>query len=462
MLSRLRTLIERLFGSLWFVPSAIVVVSLGLAVLMVELSAGVGDDVLERWPRLFGASAESSQAMLSAIAGSMITVAGLSFSLVLLAVTQASSQYTPRILRTFMEDRANQVILGTFVGIFAYCLVVLRTIRTADEGGFVPALAVVLAIVLAIAGIGVLIFFVHHIASTLQASNIMARVTRDTVAAVDRLFPETLGDEASAAGDAHLTDLARAIWHPVRATATGYVQRVDEEGLLRLAVTHGRLIRMERGIGDFVIAGTPIATFAAWPPPSHDGERRPDGDTTAHDADAAKHIARLFVVGEYRTVAQDAAFGVRQLVDVALKALSPGVNDTTTAVSCVDHLGAILVRVANRRIESPRRMQNGIVRVVARGPTFEGMLGLACDQIREGGRGNAAMLGHLFEMLARVVAHTPSEQRRQMLAGQVALVREVAERTIEAPHDRARLRDAADRAAAACAGPAEALMTPGA
>ena len=235
MLSRLRTLQEQLFGSLWFVPSAIVLVSLLLAVVMVELSAGVGDEVLERWPRLFGASAESSQAMLSAIAGSMITVAGLSFSLVLLAVTQASSQFTPRILRTFMEDRANQVVLGTFVGIFAYCLVVLRTIRTADEGGFVPALAIVLAIVLAIAGIGVLIFFVHHIASTLQASNIMARVTRDTVAAVDRLFPETLGEEASVARDAGTASLAGASWQRAPAAATGYVQSVDEEGLLRLA-----------------------------------------------------------------------------------------------------------------------------------------------------------------------------------------------------------------------------------
>lgn len=450
MPARLRTLAQHLLGSLWFIPSAIVFAALALAVFMVELSGGMGDAVLERFPRLFGASAASSQAMLSAIAGSMITVAGLSFSLVLLAVTQASSQYTPRILRTFMEDRANQVVLGTFVGIFAYCLVVLRTIRTADEGGFVPSLAVVLAIVLAIAGIGVLIYFVHHIASTLQASSIMARVTRDTVVVVDRLFPQTLGDEGPVNGEVVAAIEALTDWHLARAAATGYVQSVDEKGMLRLAAQTCQVIRMARGIGDFVIEGTEIAAFADWPPEAQPGRSPHRRDTGPDPAEIAKRLERLYVVDEYRTVAQDAAFGIRQLVDIALRALSRGVNDTTTAVNCVDHIGAILVRLANRQVESPLRTRDGIVRVIARGAQFDGLLRLACDEIRNSAAGNPAMLDHLFETLGTVAGQTPSQDRRQLLAEQVRLIREVVSRTVETPHDRTRLESTADRVAAAC------------
>jgi uncharacterized membrane protein len=266
MLQRLRAFRDRLLGTLWFVPTLIVVGALALAVGMVELSAHVDDEALARWPRVFGASASSSRSILSGVASGMITVAGLTFSLTMVAVTQASSQYTPRILRNFLGDRPNQFALGTFVGIFAYCLVVLRTIRSADDDGarFVPSLAVVLGIALAIVGIGVLIFFVHHIAATLQASSILARVARETTAAIDRLFPATLGDQADATA-AHAARAAAAVthWHPAPATATGYVQAVDEERLVRVAGAAKRLVRMERAVGEFVIEGVPLASIAA-------------------------------------------------------------------------------------------------------------------------------------------------------------------------------------------------------
>ena len=145
---------------------------------------------LARWPRLFGASAEGARGMLSTIAGSMMTVVGVTFSMTLVSLALASSQYTSRILRNFMRDRVTQVVLGIFTGIFAYCLIVLRTIRGGDEGGFVPSLAVFFAVVLAMGGIGVLIFFIHHIAASIQASSIIASVADETMVAVDRLFPQ--------------------------------------------------------------------------------------------------------------------------------------------------------------------------------------------------------------------------------------------------------------------------------
>jgi uncharacterized membrane protein len=462
MLRRLRGLRDRLLGTLWFVPTLIVAGALALAVGMVELSARVDGEALARWPRVFGAGAGSSRSVLAAVAGGMITVAGLTFSLTMVAVTQASSQYTPRILRNFLGDRPNQVVLGTFVGIFAYCLVVLRTIRSADDDGarFVPSLAVVLGIALAIVGVGVLIFFVHHIAVTLQASSILARVARETAAAVDRLFPDALADGADGA-DAAAARAARAAaavarWHPVPAPATGYVQAVDEDRLVRLAAEARRLVRVERGVGEFVVEGTPVASVAGPhdpPPAAGDGADAPDR--------LARRVAGAFAVGAYRTVEQDAAFGFRQLVDVALKALSPGVNDATTAVSCVDYLGALLVRVAGRRVGAPARESGGAVRVLARGPTYEELVRLACDEVRQHAGGTVGVLARLFDMLARVADCTRDPARRALLAEQVALVHEAAERTVAAPADRERLR-AAHRAAQRAAARHGAPPAPGA
>ena len=449
---------DYLLGTLWFVPAAIVAGSLALAAGMVELSAHVDDEALARWPRVFGASAGSSRSILSAVAGGMITVAGLTFSLTMIAATQASSQFTPRVLRTFLGDRANQLALGTFVGIFTYCLVVLRTIRSPDDDGarFVPSLAVVLGIALAVLGVGVLIVFVHHIASTLQASSIVARVTRETVRAVDALFPDALGREApDAVARAAGAAAAVTAWHPVPARASGYVQRVDEDRLLRAAHEAGRLVRMDRGVGDYVVEGRPVASVAA---DAGAGGLRPGAERgvpapapTADPEALAERVADAFRVGEYRTVEQDAAFGVRQLVDVALRALSPGVNDTTTAASCVDYLGAVLVRLADRRVGSPVRERDGEVRVLARGPSYEHLVRLACDEIRQNAGGNVGVLHRLFDMLAQVADATGDGRRRALLAEQIALVHEVAARTVPAPFDRERL-DEAYRTAARAAG----------
>ena len=231
-MSEFRALWGSLRESLWFVPTVIVLGSIALAAVMVELSAMVGTEALARWPRVFGVGADGSRSLLSAIAGSMITVAGVTFSITMVAVTQVSAQYSPRVLRNFMRDRANQTILGTFVGIFAYCLVVLRTIRGGDEGSFVPSLAVVMGLLLAMVGIGVLIFFVHHIATILQASEIIARIAADTGRAIDNLYPEERD-----------TDPAEETWHPagtgsahpIASPRTGYLQRVDLAGLVGLA-----------------------------------------------------------------------------------------------------------------------------------------------------------------------------------------------------------------------------------
>lgn len=170
-------------ASFWFVPAAIVLCAVGLATGLIILDATVDLYVDKTWPLVFGAGAPGSRSLLSAVASSMITVAGLVFSITIVALSLTSSQYSSRVLRNFMRDRNNQVVLGVFLGIFAYCLVVLRVIRGSDEGAFVPSLAVLGGLILAFVGIGYLIFFIHYISMSIQSSSIIAAAAQETIAA---------------------------------------------------------------------------------------------------------------------------------------------------------------------------------------------------------------------------------------------------------------------------------------
>jgi uncharacterized membrane protein len=440
MFPKARALWTRLLESLWFVPIAIGLASIVLAMVMVEISARIDPDVLARFPRIFGASADSSRSLLSSIAASVITVVGVTFSLTMVAVTQASAQYTSRILRTFMRDRATQIVLGVFVGIFAYCLLVLRTIRSADESPFVPSLAVVLGIVFALAAMGAHIYFVHHMATTLQVSSLLERVGRETVRAVDRLFPDDVGIEASPEQrDAALAHLRSATWRPVAAKSTGYLQAIDRSRLVSAAEQHGAVVRLGAPIGGFVIEHTPIAWTTPESPEARSGNDSADGASGSPSA-LDDEIPRCCSLGSFRTINEDAGFGVRQIVDIALRALSPGVNDTTTAVNCVDWLGAVLVRLANRRVEPPYRVKDGVVRVIAEGPTFESLLALAVDEIRQNAASNVTVLAALFGLLTRVAPHVRAPARRRSVEQQVRLIAEHAERNVQAVHDRDALR----------------------
>jgi len=426
---QLRSIWDYLRSSLWFVPSLMIFCAAALGLCLVEIDANLDRASLqERWPWLFGAGAAGTRGMLATIAGSMITIAGVAFSITIVALTQASTQYTSRILRNFMRDRVNQTVLGAFVGIFVYCLVVLRTIRGGDEGAFVPPLAVLVAVLLAFVGIACLIFFIHHIASGLQAETIIKAAADETIDAVDRLFPTEMGEEADA-GQSAGADIDESRWQPVAASRTGYIQAVDGDALLKMARQRQTVIRMERAVGDFVIEGEPLVSIAADPP----------------DKDFTATIDETFTIGHQRTTVQDTSFGVRQIVDVALKALSPGINDTTTAVTCVQYLSAILTRLAARRIDSRYRTDNGELRVIALGPTFEGMLADAFDQIRQNGTANIAVLLALLTALEVIAGRTEDAHRRSAVRQQVRLIGAAGRRSIPEPHDLQKVAAAVER-----------------
>ena len=425
-MNRLRQFWGYLRSSFWFVPALIVAASIGVALALVEVDSSGGEQWLASWPRLFGVGAEGARGILSTVAGSMMTVVGVTFSMTLMTLALASSQYTSRILRNFMRDRITQVVLGIFAGIFIYCLVVLRTIRGGDEGEFVPSLAVSVAVALAMGGIGVLIFFIHHIASSIQASSIIASVAEETMNTVDRLFPGIIGQEPVDDEGPTLLPSPERNWQDVPANGNGYIQNVDKAALLRLAREHKTIVRMERGIGQFVVQNTTLVSLALENPP---------------EIEFVDDLQAAFSISRRRTLQQDCAFGIRQIVDIALRALSPSINDTTTAVMCVDYLTAILTRLAERNIPSSHRYEEGELRLIAIGPNFTDLLAASFDQIRGSATGNVGIMLRMLGAIQTIASLTASPSRRRVLLEQVQCIAELAERTIESPHDWARLEN---------------------
>jgi len=418
-------------SSLWFVPTLMVIAAMVLAYVLVLIDVSINHDWVSEYPLLFGAGADGARGMLSAIASSMITVAGLIFSLTLSTLAQVSSQYTPRLLRNFMRDRGNQVVMGFFVSIFVYCLMVLRTIRGGDEGKFIPSLAVAFGLLLALVSIGMLIFFIHHIASSVQAANIIAGASEETYKSMEKLFPTALGDAADPEEIAELATTDQLRWTPIPARTTGYVQGINNESILDFAKELDGVVRMEHTIGSFVAMGDPLVSVALY----QKDEQLPEADEESID-----RLNNQYSIGHQRTLDQDAGFGIRQIVDIALKALSPGINDTTTAIMCIDHLGALISYLSDRQLGSPLRTAGERVRVIANSPDFDKYVSTAFDQIRTSGADNVAV--HLRSLTAfeTIIRRTSSFKRRQVIRRQCEQTLFAAEKNLTAAHELQQVR----------------------
>jgi uncharacterized membrane protein len=417
-------------SSLWFVPSLLVVVGVALAGALIKVETLLPDAGIPRLARLLTNSAEGARAMLAAVAGSMITVAGVVFSITIVTLSLASSQYSPRVLRGFMKDSTNQLVLGVFVGIFAYCIVVLGAIRT-DQVQFVPSLAVLAGGILALIGIGFLIHFIHHTALSIQATNIVANVTAETLEAVERLFAGVAAHDDEVSEEALPSE-----WIALPADRTGYVQRAAAEELLHLAAVHDVVIRSEVRVGDFIVAGSPLASVSGKSPPGRQFDRT---------------LRRAYAIDRQRTGEQDPAWGIQQIVDVAAKALSPGINDSTTAVTCIEYLVPIVSRLAHCRFPPALQCRDGRARLVLPRRDLAQLVSLAFDEVRHWSAGNPAVLRQLLsalEQLAAAGANVPGANLEYHLRATLATI----ERTIEAPHERRPLLDHAESVRARLAG----------
>ncbi len=397
-LSRIKGIFLRLESNYWFIPSmmisAVVLISFGTIALdqFVDFREGI--------PGLaaFTRDAEGARSILQTVAGSMITVAVTAFSITIVALQLASTQLGPRVIRSFMKDRGSQATLGVFLSTFIYALLVLRSVQE-DPGEFVPHISVIVSLLFAVIGIGVLVYFINHIADSIQAENVIAVIGGELDRSVDRLFPEQVGraeDEKEEIPPPVPPDTAPAII--VKSKKEGYLQAVYVDRLKRLAEEQDMLIFIHHQPGDFVIRDS-VLLF---------GFARKSPEPGALDS--------VFRLGRQRTEEQDVEFTIAQLVQIGARALSPSLNDPFTAMRCIHQLSAALCRLARRKFPSGVWYDHaGRPRLVTRTRSFEEFLSSAFTNLCTYGRTHKDVLIALLHGLQAIGRSADSHKVRYLL-----------------------------------------------
>lgn len=403
MKTKILNFLEQIRTSFWFIPSLMAFLAIVLSYVMVQLDkyeilhVGLLDTLL------YSGSAEGSRSVLSIISGSMITVAGVVFSITIVALTMAASQFGSRLLRNFMEDKVNQVVLGAFIATFIYSLLVLQSIHYDGSEIFVPRLATTLSLILALVDFGILIYFFHHVSTLLQAEKVIESVSRELSNTINKLFPDK--DDENVPPQTKKSSYSEVDFNensvPVLSRSDGYLKVVDEEGLLKFAAENDLYIKLQHRPGDFVFQNADLMLVRS---------------NQEIDQKLRNKLSSFLIMGGNRTPEQDVEFAIHQLVQLALRAISPGINDPHTAMTCIDHLGAA-VRLINRKIiPGPFRYDElGKKRLILDHVTYDGIMDVAFNQIRQYANGSADISIRLLEVFYEIAESTRDKERIQAI-----------------------------------------------
>jgi uncharacterized membrane protein len=412
--------LDAIRASYWFIPSIMALLAILLGALMIWVDVRLGSDWIKGLSWYQQIRADGAREVLSTIAGSMVTVAGVVFSITIVALSFASSQYGPRVLTNFMSDRGNTVTLGTFIATFLYCLMVLRTIRGGDDD-FVPQYAVIVAMLLAVCSIGVLIYFIHHVPQSIHINNVAARIGEQLVQDSRARFPAMIG---SGTGETKPPTTSAPVrnFRAVPAAATGYIQSIDEDGLLSIARKADVLIRLRYRPGDFVTDGRKLADVH--PPENWNDDR-------------TLELQECFTVGNKRTPEYDLMFLVSELVEIAARALSPGVNDPMTAITCLDWLGAGGSEFATREMPQAVRLDDdGEPRLIAEPDGFAFFVERGFGRLRQYAATDVIASLHWLHVVGEVAAMCRTADQINVLRNETALFREQAAAALNGPNAR--------------------------
>jgi uncharacterized membrane protein len=424
-------------SSFWFVPGLMVVGSIILAAVALAADGALAESALPDWMDAGGA--DGARALLSTVAGSMVTVAGVGFSITIVALVLASTQFGPRLLTLFMRDTTSQATLGMFTSTFTFCVLVLRAIRGPEEGGqpFVPQVAMTVAIALTLLSVAALVYFFHHVAVSIQAPKLVATVARDLDRAIDHLYPRGLGHDGPTPDHGDVPD--QSVDATVLAARSGYVQVVDDAALLEVASRLDLCVRLTTRPGLFVVRGNPLLVA------------RPRSRV---DDTMERELRSTLIIGDVRTPEDDIEFSVRQLVEVALRALSPAINDPFTAMAAVDWLGAALARLAREKFPSRYRYDDGgRLRVVADISTFGGIAHTIFSRIRHYGGTSPVVLNRLLEAVAGFGPHIQDDADRALVRDETEAVLRMGRAVITSDADLRELERRHEAALAALGSP---------
>ncbi len=401
---------EALRTNLWVVPA---VEALGIVVLFaathaLDRAAYDGHLALPSW--VLSGTADAARQILTTIAAAIITVVGIVFSITIVALTLASTQFGPRMLRNFIRDRGTQLTLGTFVATFFYAVLVLVSVSPGPHGDFVPHLSITVTLALTVVDLAVLIYFINHIATSIQLPQVIASIARDLAREIDaqgrQECPPPGHRETGPSCDDLLT-LIGGSGAPIPTPDNGYLQVIRHETLLKIATEADAVIHLPHRPGHFLVRGDTLAVV--WPP-----------EAAAY---VTRSLKRGHVTGPYRTLTQDVSFGVDQLVEIAIRALSPAVNDTFTALTCIDWLTDCLCRITTgwhpQRI---RRDRAGRVRVIVYQADFDRLVQRGFEKIRQAGHGMPAVMIRQLDGLIKIMQQTTIPERLQVLIDQASMI----------------------------------------
>lgn len=412
----LHDLWRHLRASYWFVPSLMMLAAMLLALTSVSLDGWLGNGWLRDLEPILATQPEGARAVLSAIAGSMITVAGVTFSMTMVSVSFAAGQFGPRLIGNFMRDKANQVTLGVFLATFVYCLMVLGSVRNGGPAGdpspvqhFVPHLSILIALALALACVAVLIFFMHHVPETINVGRITSDLGRQLKRGLAELFPRSgevseVGDPEAGASRPAQAPSSPPVWTlaaPLRSTCDGYLQAVDLRAIVQCAARGDLVLRLEYRPGDFVNEGDVLLHAL---PAERAGE-------------AASDVLRAcFSFGRERTVEQNTLYLADQLVEIMGRALSPGMNDPYTAIDCIRWLGSALIEFAERDVAAPHLYDDeGRLRVYVHPIGFEQLAERVFDRSRQYVAGDLNACLAMIRVAGEAAARARDRDRRRCL-----------------------------------------------
>jgi uncharacterized membrane protein len=414
---------EALRTNLWVVPVVATVAVVVLFVVTYSLDRAAYDGLIQFPPWVISGTADVARVLLATVAAAIITVVGIVFSITIVALTLASTQFGPRMLRNFVRDPGTQLSLGTFVASFCYAMIALVSVGGGPHGDFVPHLSITTTLLFTLFDVAVLIYFLNHIATMIQLPVVIANIATTLVSEVTAMESSDVSPVGTARGPSHAELLHRLTEDgaPIRTPRSGYLQVIRHDVLVKIAAKSDAVVQLPYRPGHFMVAGQVIARV--WPPEAA--------------GSVAERLALGHVAGAYRTLPQDVSFGLDQLVEIALRALSPAVNDTFTGMTCVDWIADCLIRIAPlwhpQRI---RRDADGNIRVIAFQPDFDRLVERSFDTIRQASIGMPALMIRQLDAIAKVIEQVPDRKRRTALIRQAEAIQRSNLTTVTDPADR--------------------------
>jgi uncharacterized membrane protein len=415
---------KELKATFWFVPVLLILVSVVLAMGLVFLDSRLEVRATGFGRYLLTGSPASARNILTTISGAMIGLAGTVFSITLVVLTIAASQFGSRLIRNFMYIRLNQLVLGSYISTYLYCLIVLNAIRENEEIVFVPSLSVLLALLLAVFNIGLLILFIHQVAVSIQASAVIAGISTSLTKTIKSHFTKEIEEEKEENRSEEDEESIKAGFshkRSLKADRNGYVRYIDYGSLKTYVIEQGFLVELYYRTGDYLVKDMKIGVV-------YSNEKI--------ESEAIQALLNRFIIGKNRTSHQDAEFAIHQMVEIAARALSPGVNDPYTANACIDNLTSVMAYLAT--VEFPHRYRyddEGSLRIIADILTYQGMLDAAFNQIRQYAKGNPSVIIKLMESLIILYEIARRWSYKQAIKKHAQLVLNAARHSFEEEND---------------------------